>query len=116
MSEFETRIRLLYELNNCLWNAMLLLADDCMERRDLVREKGWRWLAEKQRYPAVSCRGMGWWQFGTEGQKQNELPKSACSFVSSCRSEMTIAYFLEETALGIGNWLESMEKEKNLKE
>ncbi len=98
-----TTLKLYDELENYRWFILQQLADDAEERGETVEAKGWRYLAERQRWPIVYAGPSYGWKFrdlDDFNRAQGYLPKSLKGIVPQRRKSLIT--LLKLTADGIG--------------
>jgi hypothetical protein len=97
------RIRLLQQLCDCRWQAMLELADEAEERGDAVTASGWRWLAERRRWPRYSAKHYRWTMVGRY-DREDFIPAILLRNLYPKRS-VSLSRLLEGTAEEVGKLL-----------
>jgi hypothetical protein len=82
-----TADRLLEELEGCRWFVMRQLADEAEERGDAELAAGWRWLAQRRKWPAANALNSPdpyLWRFkhGSAAGQPSSLPESVFPFLA----------------------------------
>src|SRR5262245_31355102 len=116
MGTMTTERCLLANLEDCQWQALRMLADAAEERGDAERAVGYRWLAEKHRWPTMMWLGTGLEIYYWRGWRGNDgepayLPTEMVSRVNygDQFGRKSLAALMKATAQVAGRWLGEMQ-------